>query len=251
MELNRVELALKEVYDGWQLGNACENNGYSAMFRMGFPDEYIESDRPLLMYVGQEDLNGNKGKPQEWIRKYQTIQRTKNNDIDPNEDVRYSPFWELYRTFCDMGYNSLWNNLDKLLKIEIDETDSEKVQTKPLGKEEAVAFNAPYGEEGISVLQREINLLRPKVIVFAIGPREKYRASLASAFSVDASLLYKYKPTCKKPVQEITTVLGVENVSVLWTYHPKFLRLRKLEAMVLIKIKQVTHTRRNRLCMKN
>ena len=158
MELNHVELALKEIYDGWQLGNEKENNGYSAMFRMGFPDEYIDSDRPLLMYVGQEDLNGNKGKPQEWIRKYQTIQRTKNNDIDPKEKVRYSPFWELYRTFCDMGYNSLWNNLDKFLKA--DHHTHIEVQ-------EAIDFNAPYGEERISVLQREISLLKPNVIVFA------------------------------------------------------------------------------------
>ena len=64
VELNCVELALKEIYDGWQLGNECENNGYSAMFRMGFPDEYIDSDRPLLMYVGQEDLNGDE--PEGW-----------------------------------------------------------------------------------------------------------------------------------------------------------------------------------------
>ena len=41
VELNSVELALKEIYDGWQLGNEKENNGYSAMFRMGYPDEYI------------------------------------------------------------------------------------------------------------------------------------------------------------------------------------------------------------------
>lgn len=222
MELNHVELALKEIYDGWRLGNEKENNGYSAMFRMGFPDEYIDSDRPLLMYVGQEDLNGNKGKPQAWVRKYQTIQRTKNNDIDPNEDVRYSPFWELYRTFCDMGYNSLWNNLDKLLKLE-------KKETKPLEKEDAVEFNAPYGEDGISVLQREINLLKPKVIVFAIGPREKYRASLASAFSIDVSLLYPYRPTRQNCVNDISSLLGLKDTIVLWTYHPNYLSRGKLK----------------------
>ena len=57
MELNKVELALKEIYDGWQYGNEKENKDYSGMFRMGFPDEYIDSDRPLLMYVGQECLD--------------------------------------------------------------------------------------------------------------------------------------------------------------------------------------------------
>ena len=226
MELNRVELALKEIYDGWQMGNEKENNGYSAMFRMGFPDEYIDSDRPLLMYVGQEDLNGNKGKPQEWIRKYQTIQRTRNNDIDPSEGVRHSPFWEMYRTFCDMGYNSLWNNLDKLLKVEIDKTD---LTTKPLSKEDAVELNAAYGEKKLSVLQREINLLKPKVIVFAIGPREKYRKSLASAFAIDASLLYAHRPTRQNCVHDISAVLGLKDTIVLWTYHPNYLSRGKLK----------------------
>ena len=226
MELNHVEMALKEIYDGWQFGNEKENNGYSAMFRMGFPDEYINSDRPLLMYVGQEDLNGNKGKSQEWVRNYQTIQRTENNGIDPDEKVRYSPFWELYRTFCDMGYNSLWNNLDKLLKVEIGKTD---LTTKPLSKEDAIELNATYGEDKLSVLQREINLLKPKVVVFAIGPREKYRKSLASAFSIDASSLYAHRPTRQNCVHDISAVLGLKDTIVLWTYHPNYLSRGKLK----------------------
>lgn len=77
MELNKIELALKEVYDGWQFGSEKENNGYSAMFRMGFPDEYIDSNKPLLMYVGQECLECTPVKTQAWIREYQNVQRTK------------------------------------------------------------------------------------------------------------------------------------------------------------------------------
>lgn len=237
MELNRVELALKEIYDDWKLGNEKENNGYSAMFRMGFPDEYINSDRPLLMYVGQEDLNGNSYKTQEWVRKYQTVQYTKCRLESFDEKANCTPFWELYRTLHNVGYNCLWNNLDKFLKGD---------HKTHLSGEEAVGFNAPYGEERTSVLQREIALLKPNAIIFAIGPKWKYAQSLASAFSVDASLLYQYRPNCKKPVQEITTVVGVENTTVLWTYHPKFLRLRKLETIVLNEIKQTTYTRRHK-----
>lgn len=219
MELNRVELALKEIYDGWKLGNEKENNGYSAMFRMGFPDEYIDSDRPLLMYVGQEDLNGDEYKTQEWVRKYQMVQLTENNEMLPKERVRHSPFWAFYRKLGDMGYNCLWNNLDKFLKADHN-THIEEI--------EAVDFNTPYGEEGISVLQREIKLLKPSVIIFAIGPRAKYRASLASVFSIDASLLYTYRPTRKNCVNDISSVLGLTETIVLWTYHPNYLRRAKL-----------------------
>lgn len=219
MELNRVELALKEIYDGWQLGNEKENNGYSAMFRMGFPEDYIDSDRPLLMYVGQEDLDGKPHKTQAWVRKYQIVQRTQTYNKEIDRGSNKSPFWELYRKLDDMGYNCLWDNLDKFLKAD---------HKEHLGKEEAVELNAAYGEDKLSVLQREINLLRPKVIVFAIGPRKKYRASLASAFSIDTSLLYTYRPTRKNCVNDISSVLGLTETIVLWTYHPNYLRRAKL-----------------------
>jgi hypothetical protein len=227
MELNRVELALKGIYDGWQFGNEKENNGYSAMFRMGFPNEYIDSDRPLLMYVGQEDLDGKPHKTQAWVRKYQIVQRTQTYNKEIDRGSNKSPFWELYRKLDDMGYNCLWDNLDKFLKAD---------HKEHLGKEEAVAFNAPYGEDGISVLQREINLLKPKVIVFAIGPREKYRASLASAFSIDVSLLYPYRPTRQNCVNDISSLLGLKDTIVLWTYHPNYLSRGKLKDDAIIKI---------------
>jgi hypothetical protein len=126
-----------------------------------------------------------------------------------------------------MGYNCLWDNLDKFLKAD---------HKEHLGKEEAVEFNAPYGEDGISVLQREINLLKPKVIVFAIGPREKYRASLASAFSIDVSLLYPYRPTRQNCVNDISSLLGLKDTIVLWTYHPNYLSRGKLKDDAIIKI---------------
>ena len=220
MELNRVELALKEIYDGWQLGNEKENNGYSAMFRMGFPEEYIDSDRPLLMYVGQEDLDGKPHKTQAWVRKYQIVQRTQTYNKEIDRGSNKSPFWELYRKLDDMGYNCLWNNLDKFLKAD---------HKEHIAKEEAVGFNAPYGEERLSVLQREINLLKPKVVVFGIGPREKYRKSLASAFSIDASSLYAHRPTRQNCVHDISAVLGLKDTIVLWTYHPNYLSRGKLK----------------------
>lgn len=215
MELNRVELALKEIYDGWQLGNEKENNGYSAMFRMGFPDEYIDSGRPLLMYVGQEDLNGDDYKTQEWVRKYQIVQLKKKNDILPKEKVNKSPFWNFFRRLCKSEYDVVWNNLNKFLK------DDHK---KYIEEKEAVNFNMAYGIGGKSVLQREIAQLMPKVILFVIGPKREYIDSLAAAFSVDPSILYLHKPSHEALVHDISNLLGLEGVTVLWTYHPAYLQ---------------------------
>lgn len=215
MELNHVELALKEIYDGWQFGNEKENNGYSAMFRMGFPDEYIDSDRPLLMYVGQEDLNGNEGKTQEWVRKYQIVQLKKSNDILPNEKVNKSPFWNFFRRLCKSEYDVVWNNLNKFLK------DDHKTHIE---EKDAVNFNTAYGTAGKSVFQREIACLKPDVILLVIGPKREYIEALASAFSVDPSMLYQHKPSREALVHDISNLLGLEGVTVLWTYHPAYLQ---------------------------
>ena len=237
MELNRVELALKEIYDGWQLGNECENNGYSAMFRMGYPDEYIDSDRPLLMYVGQEDLDGKPHKTQAWVRKYQIVQQTKIYNKEIARGTNTSPFWDFYRKLCDIGYNGLWNNLDKFLYAD---------HKTHLLTEDAAILSAAYGLDRLSVLQREIKQLKPSVIVFAIGPRKKYWVSLASAFSLNEKTLWEHKPTIKNCVNDISDILGLENTIVLWTYHPNYLRRRGLEIAVLNEIKQKIDTRRKK-----
>ncbi len=216
MELNKVEKELKNIYDNWELGQQIENNTeYSAMFRMGYPIEYIDSEKPLLMYVGQECLHGNEEKTQEWIREYQNVQRTKKRLTNDRFDfgTNSSPFWNFYRRLSEMGFNVLWNNLDKF----------HPVNKQRLFREDGVKFNASYGEEKLSILQREIKLLAPKVIVLAIG-KGKYTASLASAFSINEEELKKYEPSKDNCFSEISSVLNLDNITVFWTYHPAFLQ---------------------------
>lgn len=215
MELNKIELDLKKLYDNWGLGNEKENNGYSSMFRMGYPCEYIGSEKPLLMYVGQECLNCNKEKTQAWIREYQNVQRTKKRITTDwfDNGTNRSPFWNFYRRLSGFGFNVLWNNLDKF----------HPSGSQRLSWEDGVEFNSSYGDDNLSVLQREIELLKPRVIVFVIG-NGKYTASLASAFSVSEEDLRKYEPTPETFVSEISSVLGIDNTIALWTYHPAFLQ---------------------------
>lgn len=229
MNLNAVEKDLKTLYDNWEVGNEIENNPkYSSMFRMGFPTEYINGDKPLLMYVGQECLNCTEDKTQSWVREYQNVQRTKmriKNDWFDNGTNR-SPFWNFYRRLGDMNFNVLWNNLDKFHP-----TDKQR-----LSYEDSIKFNAAYGKENLSVLQREIDLLKPSVIVFVIG-NGKYTASLASAFSIDEEKLKQYEPHTEKYVTEISGVLGLKNTLAFWTYHPAYLQRSKNYHNALEKIK--------------
>ncbi len=233
MELNQVELALKDIYDEWQFGTEKEHNGYSTMFRMGFPDAYIHSDRPLLLFVGQEDLGSGPYKTQEWVRLYQTVQGTKTPNAPFQMRTNKSAFWNFYRRLTDFGYDVLWDNLDKLLVEK-----SDKRQTH-LSLAEAANINSPYGEEQKSVLQREVELLRPKVIVLVVGPNEKYVASLAAAFSVSVSALQAYKPNHEATVSDISAVVGLRDTIVLWTYHPNHLRISRLYKPTLSKIQKI------------
>ena len=216
--LNKVEVALREIYDNWELGVTAESDQkYSAMFRMGFPDEFISNGKPLMMYVGQECLNCHPEKTQEWVRLYQKVQLTKEKTEISGElcGTNSSPFWHFYRKLSTLEHNVLWNNLDKF----------HPKDKQRLSKSEAVELNRPYSQDGeiLSVLQREIALLNPHVIVLAIG-KGKYIASLASAFGIEVSRLYKFEPTVGRPIHEISDVLNINNCKVFWTYHPAYLQ---------------------------
>lgn len=228
--LNKVEIALREIYDHWELGVAKEKErNYSAMFRMGFPDEFIHNGKPLVMYVGQECRKAEPYKDQIWVRKYQNVQLYKKTIEGFGEKVRPSPFWNFYRRLAGLNSNVIWNNLDKFHPT-----------NKPrLDKDEAVSINEPYlqGGETLSILQREIALLKPDVIVLAIG-KDKYTHSLASAFGIDASKLYEFEPTIENPVHEISDVLNLSDCKVFWTYHPQFLQRKKKYFEVLSVIEQ-------------
>lgn len=219
-EINSIELALKKIYDEWDLGNELDKNPkYSAMFRMGFPDEFIDDNKPVLMYVGQECLRCNNEKTQEWVRKYQSLQMKKEYIDGFCEEINSSPFWSFYRKIADKGYNVLWNNLDKFHPY-----DSARVTG-----EDAERFNAQYGEDNKSVFQREIELIKPKVILLTVGPKRKYIQSLCSALGIsNISMMQKFKPTKSKPVSDLTEVIAIPDTKVLWTYHPAYLnRIKK------------------------
>lgn len=215
MALNLVEQKLKEIYDGWDMGSKAEDNGYSSMFRMGFPEEYIDSQRPLLMYVGQECLRCNKEKTQAWVRLYQEVQSAEKRITNDwfSEETNRSPFWNFYRRLADLGFDVLWNNLDKF----------HPQNSQRLSKKDSVRFNQPYGKEMRSVLQREIELVKPKVIVLAVG-NGKYISAIAAAFSVCEDKLKECAPKVDRHIVEISSVVKVENARVFWTYHPAYLQ---------------------------
>ena len=116
----------------------------------------------------------------------------------------------------------MWNNLDKF----------HPAGSQRLTATDGITFSQPYGKEKMSVLQREISLLKPAAIVFVIGSG-KYIDSLATAFSLDINCLRLYKPTRSSLVVDISNLLDLDGIKVLWTYHPAYLQRIKAYHHVL------------------
>ena len=94
------------------------------------------------MYVGQECLDCTPTKTQDWVRKYQIVQRTRKPNDEIDRKTNRSPFWNLYRRLCECGYDVVWNNLDKFHPL----------NAQRLLKKDGICFNQPYGKEMQSVL---------------------------------------------------------------------------------------------------
>ena len=233
-KLNTIEIELRKIYDQWETGNEYEaKDEHSKMFRIGFPEEYLSNGKPMIMYVGQEVRDGEssknwsnnkkkgEGKDQQWVRRYTELQLY---DIPMEGDKKNnSAFWSFARALKNNNYNVLWNNLDKFHTPGPGRID----------KRESPKLNTPYGQENLSILQREIAVLKPDIIVFAIGSQERYVLSFAAAMGVEIAKLWPYKPTLSDPVQEITEELQLSGTRVFWCYHPAYLRRKHLENCVV------------------
>lgn len=208
--LNEKEEALRKIYSEWQVGIKYKQDpNFSDMFCMGVPNDFLTNGKPLIMYVGQECLRGEKYKTQGWVREYQEeiMQKKKDNRC----------FWKFYLALSEKGYNVIWNNLNKFHNSD----------SRYLDEASAITLNTPYGAENLSVIQREINELKPQIIVFAVGNNKRYVKSLAAAFSVSEDTLMSCVPVKKQPVHEISKALGLENIKVFWCYHPAYLNRSK------------------------
>ena len=189
IDMNDINRTLNNVYDEWQ--KALNNNqiikdNFSSMFRVGIPKEY--GDCPTIMLVGQECLRCYEYKTQNWIIKYQLLQFDKKGIAGFDESINSSPFWRFFRALSfENKYFPVWNNLDKYHLV------SNKGDER-ISKESAIALNAPYFNKKQSILQKEISLIKPEAIVFTIGNKEKYIASLASAFSIDINEIKNINP---------------------------------------------------------
>lgn len=264
---------------------ASENEKYndvkiSCPFCMGLTDEYINSHNKKIMIVGQVAR-----KLGSWSKQWQG--RTTDDlfkDIDKKEDYwpakrmqnwandylecqlknstseKYnsSAFWDFFRDLKSCGNISLcWNDLDKVNFVENDG----KEKNLTYKDETVLSSKYEYDGESLSLLQREIKIAKPDIIIFAIGPYYSLSLDVAlgvsdykynhmsnielSKKSLKVSKLFKDYPSKDRCVVQnndlkvsVNNLLGRETV-VLWTYHPTALRRLKLYSQAIKDIAKI------------
>lgn len=180
-----------------------------------------------IMIVGQEARNlTDYGKTlkeyQEWSISFLSSQLEK---IEHSGNKEYkklnSPFWKFIRQiksyFSD--YNIYWTNIDKLHLIS-------KGKTKRLKEKCEKVLNEKYLNDK-SIFEMEIEIIKPAVIIFLTGPHyyKTMGYALGTSFD-DKPMLTKNQ---SKPIVNITDKLREYSYveSAFWTYHPKFLNMKK------------------------
>lgn len=238
---------LKKEYDD----NKEEKGKLSCAFGFGVSEHYAKSDK-RIMIVGQEANNHTCDYDnwpinnwQKWAIDYLNLQ-VYGEKSEEYKDMgkNYSPFWQFFRAFWDRGegYDVCWNNLDKA-RAYICRNGKDWVESKlPYDKvnydnRERKILNGKIFE-GKSLLQKEIEIVNPNCVIFAVGPNNPYYQTICDAFFK----LDKYEelleyPTIDKPLVDITDKLNLQ-IPVYYTYHPNFLRRNEKFDEVVNEIKE-------------
>lgn len=216
-------------------------------FCCGVTEHYCQ-DKPKMVLFGQEyhgskalklnddktfDFESHEGYSpkgyQDWA-----IKHTKNMLLKP----KYF-FWQYIKSLTE-NFSICWNNLDKVYLGEKDK--NEYLKNGKLTYDAEKVLSARYEAKGYesnssctttnrSLIEREIQILSPDIVVFLVGPY--YDLSLATAFGLDRESLYEYRPSLANSVRDISNVIKLKNntgkdITVLWTYHPRSLQLYKI-----------------------
>lgn len=210
-----------DTYKEWQKRilephiNNNINEQFSAVFLAGIPANYKRKGKKIMI-IGQngnsttEYYSDNLANQLKWHGEYLDRQVY---GVNNGEKGNSSPFWAFFRRFEQNGNDLIWNNINKIIKIK--DNDIEELTV-----EDELALNSPYGPDKKSLLEREINILKPDALIFVTGPHYYY--SMAVSLGIDANILKNLRPDPSKSLVELTDVVDLE-IPILWTYHPGYL----------------------------
>lgn len=248
MNRDQVNEQLRNVTRDWLNSDSVQKRLksteglYSDVFVPGISEYYAEAVGRRILLFGQEarnfyfDNDNSLERIQNWVICYAMSQIDQTRMISagqdsqdlPREKLNKSPFWSLFRKIVQQGWHPAWSNLDKFHRFE-----PESRKTIPLTGDDEVIFNSPVRKDEKTLVQKEIEIVKPDVIVFLVGPN--YTKSLSIALRIEKKQLAAIRPTANAEgycvrIDESLTKLSVP---VYWTYHPAYILRSKKKGMSL------------------
>lgn len=174
--------------------------------------DFIKSNRPA---DGKQDINA-PSNSQKWAIAYFNQQIYKSyedlpacyNDIGSNS----SSFWNFLRFLKEKGFEPCWNNVDK---VYFEMTLSYRAEE---------ILSRPYEKDGKkkSLLQREIKIAEPDIVLFATG--ETYYKSIFTALQYTGAVT---PPIPEKSEKCLVKIAEIDGVRYYWCDHPGGLTAKK------------------------
>lgn len=220
------------------------SKGYKEQFSRPFHfgvSEQLDTNKKLIMIIGQEadrfwKFEDEKITPeytQRWCVGYFEKQ-VFNTTFKEFDEFNASPFWHFFRMLHKNGVELCWNNIDKLHRYKTEIINGVSTEcTETLTVEYEKQLSVQYGDDKQSLLQREIEVVKPDAVVFVTGPY--YQDTMCTAFGVKDAVLRSTKPTMNDPCIEISAILGLD-IPAFWTYHPRFLVMHSFVDYTVAKI---------------
>lgn len=227
--------------------------GFSQPFFTGVYS-YEDATLPLIMFVGQEtngwgDYSEFDGIAEIKLSQEYVCEYAFNSIIDKKEKKRFPyiqkkydygimersdnssntekecpllyakvRFWDLIRNVCEKSGrepNIVWTELDKIHYFYVEKNNKRCVK---LWSEDEKELNEIVDDTNRTMLEHEIEIIKPDLVVFLTGP--SYAQSMKDA-------LHKYD--LKKPNSDVfVREFSVLNTACLWTYHPNYLNRANL-----------------------
>jgi hypothetical protein len=216
---------------------------FSQPFFTGLP-KYEDTKKPLVMFVGQEtngwgdiddfDIEESKKK---WNIKNSQESTIEILDEKLTLNVNTSSFWkfiiELYQN-KNLSFNICWNNTDKIhytiKKTKTNKKRNDDIDCIKLYQEDEMSLNGKIPSLNMSLLEKEIEIIKPKLIIFLTG--NSYRGSIKQALNIKSlGELSKEDPLV--PIKKFK----YNKTTCLLTYHPRYINfIPELKEKIIQKI---------------
>ena len=148
-------------------------------------------------------------------------------------DATVKTFMDYYRVFLDgWGINSpFWHYMKKVKEILSASLPSEtieivwnniyKIGNKEKSRNRPVKSIRDFENEYFNVIQNEVNILKPDVIIFFTGPNYENRVKKIFPVVSSVPLIYSIRQ------EELSKFQLENNILAYRTYHPNYLQLNK------------------------